>query len=71
MSGTPGAEPITEAYFGFYLLAMGTGRPRTAEELAALLRQAGFAGRETDPDAHAVAGARHGRQGGLSCVKPA
>ena len=33
MSGTPGAEPITEAYFGFYLLAMGTGRPRTAEEL--------------------------------------
>ena len=43
MSGTPGAEPITEAYFGFYLLAMGTGRPRTAEELAALLRQAGFA----------------------------
>jgi len=42
MSGTPGAEPITEAYFGFYLLAMGTGRPRTAEALAALVRQAGF-----------------------------
>lgn len=44
MSGTPGAEPITEAYFGFYLLAMGTGRPRRPEELAELLRRAGFAG---------------------------
>ncbi|WP_380065053.1 methyltransferase [Dankookia sp. GCM10030260] len=43
MSGTPGAEPITEAYFGFYLLAMGTGRPRSAGELAALVQQAGFA----------------------------
>lgn len=42
MSGTPGAEPITEAYFGFYLLAMGTGRPRTPEQLSALLREAGF-----------------------------
>ncbi len=42
MSGTRGAEPIGEAYFGFYLLAMGRGRPRTAEELEALLRQAGF-----------------------------
>jgi demethylspheroidene O-methyltransferase len=43
MSGTPGAEPITEAYFGFYLLAMGTGRPRTAAELSALVTAAGFA----------------------------
>ena len=42
MSGTAGAEPIADAYFGFYLLAMGTGRPRTAEELAALLATAGF-----------------------------
>jgi demethylspheroidene O-methyltransferase len=31
-----------EAYFGFYLLAMGSGRPRTPEELKAMLRQAGF-----------------------------
>ncbi|MDO9707477.1 methyltransferase [Paracraurococcus lichenis] len=43
MAGTPGAEPIAQAYFGFYLLAMGTGRPRSPEELSALLRQAGFA----------------------------
>jgi len=42
MAGTPGAEPMADAYFGFYLLAMGRGRARTAEELTALLRQAGF-----------------------------
>jgi demethylspheroidene O-methyltransferase len=42
MSGTPGAEPITDAYFGFYLLAMGTGRCRTVAELTALLHEAGF-----------------------------
>jgi demethylspheroidene O-methyltransferase len=41
MAGTPGAEPVG-AYFGFYLLAMGSGRPRTASELTALLHEAGF-----------------------------
>jgi demethylspheroidene O-methyltransferase len=44
MSGTPGAEPIGEAYFGFYLLAMGSGRPRTPGELIAMLDAAGFSG---------------------------
>ncbi|WP_375456360.1 methyltransferase [uncultured Methylobacterium sp.] len=43
MAGTPGAEPIGDAYFGFYLLAMGSGRARTADELSAMLRAAGFA----------------------------
>jgi demethylspheroidene O-methyltransferase len=43
MSGTRGAEAMGDAYFGFYLLAMGRGRTRTAQELAALLHQAGFA----------------------------
>jgi demethylspheroidene O-methyltransferase len=43
MSGTPGAEPAGDAYFGIYLLAMGRGRPRRAEELQAMLRAAGFA----------------------------
>ncbi|MFH6784754.1 MULTISPECIES: methyltransferase [Methylobacterium] len=43
MAGTPGAAPIGDAYFGFYLLAMGSGRPRKAEELSAMLREAGFA----------------------------
>ena len=33
MSGTAGAEPIGDAYFGFYLLAMGRGRPRTPDQL--------------------------------------
>jgi demethylspheroidene O-methyltransferase len=42
MSGTPGAEPIGEAYFGFYLLAMGRGRPRRLGELQAMLAAAGF-----------------------------
>lgn len=42
MSGTAGAEPIGDAYFGFYLLAMGRGRARTPAELGALLARAGF-----------------------------
>ncbi len=43
MMGTPGAEPVGDAYFGFYLLAMGRGRPRTPRQLQQLLRDAGFA----------------------------
>jgi demethylspheroidene O-methyltransferase len=42
MSGTPGAERIGDAYFGFYLLAMGRGRARTPAELAELLKATGF-----------------------------
>jgi demethylspheroidene O-methyltransferase len=42
MSETPGAEPIGDAYFGLYLLAMGSGRPRPPRELKAMLREAGF-----------------------------
>jgi demethylspheroidene O-methyltransferase len=42
MADTPGAEPMGDAYFGFYLLAMGRGRPRRVAELIALLAQAGF-----------------------------
>ena len=30
MAGARGAEPMGDAYFGFYLLAMGRGRPRTS-----------------------------------------
>jgi demethylspheroidene O-methyltransferase len=43
MAGTPGAEAMGAAYFGFYLLAMGQGRPRRSAELAAMLHDAGFA----------------------------
>lgn len=42
MAVTPGAEAMGDAYFGFYLFAMGQGRPRSVEELTALLRAAGF-----------------------------
>ncbi len=42
MAGTAGAEPMGAAYFGMYLAAMGSGRSRSAQELTALLHQAGF-----------------------------
>lgn len=42
MADTRRAEPAGDAYFGMYLLAMGSGRPRTRAELEDLLRQAGF-----------------------------
>ena len=42
MAGVNGAEPIGDAYFGFYLLAMGKGRSRTPEKLMELMKAAGF-----------------------------
>jgi len=42
MLGTHGGEPVAAAYFGFYLLAMGQGRPRAPETIDAMLRSAGF-----------------------------
>ncbi|MBK5912388.1 hypothetical protein CCR85_12925 [Rhodothalassium salexigens] len=42
MAETPGAEPVGDAYFGFYLLAMGSGRPRSRAHLTRLLEAAGF-----------------------------
>jgi demethylspheroidene O-methyltransferase len=42
MLGTRGAEPVSAAYFGFYLMAMGQGRPRDIETLTAFLEDAGF-----------------------------
>ena len=35
-------KPLGDAYFHFYLLAMGAGRLRTTGELSAMLREAGF-----------------------------
>jgi demethylspheroidene O-methyltransferase len=43
LSDVRGAEPIGDAYFGFYLLAMGSGRPRTFERLREMLVEARFA----------------------------
>lgn len=42
MADTPGAEAIGEAYFGFYLLAMGSGRARRRAELTGMFQEAGF-----------------------------
>jgi demethylspheroidene O-methyltransferase len=42
MAGTPGAQAMGDAYFGMYLWAMGSGRPRRVDDLAALLHQCGF-----------------------------
>lgn len=42
MAGIKGAEAMADAYFGFYLWAMGRGAPRRPEELKVLLNEAGF-----------------------------
>ena len=42
MARTTGAEAMGDAYFGFYLLAMGRGRPRSVATLRAMLTAAGF-----------------------------
>lgn len=42
MAGTAGAEAMGDAYFGFYLLAMGQGQARDESRLRALLQEAGF-----------------------------
>jgi len=43
IAGLPGTESISDAYFAFYLRAMGTGKARTFERLKTLLETAGFA----------------------------
>jgi demethylspheroidene O-methyltransferase len=42
MAGVPGVERMGDAYYSFYLLAMGRGQSRTVERHMALLRAAGF-----------------------------
>ena len=42
LADTPGAEAMGHAYFGFYLLAMGRGQPRSEVRLRELLAEAGF-----------------------------
>lgn len=50
-SNTSQGPTQTDAYFHFYLLAMGAGRLRTPEELMRLMRDAGFGGVECIPNA--------------------
>ncbi|MEM6819479.1 MAG: methyltransferase [Pseudomonadota bacterium] len=42
LAGTPGAETVGDVYFGFYLLAMGSGKARTINEINELLTRNGF-----------------------------
>jgi demethylspheroidene O-methyltransferase len=42
MAEATGAHSVGDAYFHFYLLAMGSGRLRSPEELKTLLKEAGF-----------------------------
>ncbi len=49
MAETAGAEAAGDGYFGMYLWAMGSGRPRSMNEIAGMLRSAGFARTERVP----------------------
>lgn len=42
MSSSPRRERVGDAYFAFYLLAMGRGRARTPERIQDMMREAGF-----------------------------
>ena len=50
MAQEPGDTPQGDAYFHFYLLAMGAGRLRTPRELMAMMAQAGFVHLEIVPN---------------------
>ncbi|MBU6224275.1 MAG: methyltransferase domain-containing protein [Burkholderiales bacterium] len=50
MANEPGEKSDGEAYFHFYLLAMGSGRLRTPMELMQLMHQAGFSHIEQIPN---------------------
>ncbi len=43
LANAPHAARMGDAYFGLYLWAMGSGRPRPMGELSDYLRNAGFA----------------------------
>lgn len=51
MADSPGAKPMGHAYFGMYLWAMGSGRPRNVSEISQMLRIAGFASIKAIPTA--------------------
>lgn len=42
MADAPGARPMGDAYFGLYLWAMNSGRPRTIRDYGAMAQAAGF-----------------------------
>ena len=42
MGGNRESGAVADVYFGFYLLAMGRGRPRSPEEIGRLMNAAGL-----------------------------
>lgn len=50
------AQHHADAYYHFYLMAMGAGRLRSAHEIGALLREAGFVAVEQVPNAMPIHG---------------
>ena len=52
MAGAAGAEPMGDAYFGLYLLAMGSGWPRTPKTDHRMLCGCGIFGHPALADAH-------------------
>jgi demethylspheroidene O-methyltransferase len=54
MARIPGAQAMGEAFFGLYLWAMGSGRPRSPAEIVAMCRAAGFARARFVPTAQPV-----------------
>ncbi|WP_041801469.1 methyltransferase [Rhodopseudomonas palustris] len=51
ITGVRGTEAIGDAYFAFYLLAMGSGKPRTFVQFHQMLSAAGFEGIKLLPGA--------------------
>jgi demethylspheroidene O-methyltransferase len=51
MASEADESPLGDAYFHYYLLAMGAGRLRKPSELGAMLAQAGFSHIELVPNA--------------------
>lgn len=54
MAQIPGAEAMGEAFFGLYLWAMGSGRPRSPAEITAMLHRCGFSRARIIPTAQPV-----------------
>lgn len=73
MSGGARPDPQTDVYFAVYTLAMGTGRTRSAEQIATLCAAAGFSGisakRSLRPYVTAVLTARATAGGGPSITR--
>lgn len=54
MAGASGAVAMGDAYFGLYLWAMNSGRPRSAREYGVMLKSAGFSTWRAQPTPYPV-----------------